>query len=184
MGCPFELMLNEETVVKRTFSIPEWHELAQNNSAPPMRIPIHGDSMYPLVRKDRDLVTIMAPAKKPEPGDIVLFADPNQKNRYVLHRIWKIEGDRFLTWGDNCDHPDGWIGVESIWGKAELIERGKRTILPNPGRGLRLAAVWHRVGKGYRFCRRIASALKRRMKQVLRTPHENGKQDVSDPGEI
>ena len=150
--------------MRQRISIPLWHAMAQTGCMIPMRIPIHGNSMYPLVRMDRDLVTIVPLQEIPQAGDIVLIADPS-RDRYVLHRVWKAEGDRVLTWGDNCEKPDGWMPGNAIWGKAILIERGKRSITPDPEKGLRLARIWHRAGKAYRWCRLQGSRLKRLVKQ-------------------
>ncbi len=137
-----------------TFSIPEWHALALEGTACPARILIHGNSMYPLIRINRDYVTICPLKEKPEEGDIVLFADPDRK-RYVLHRVWQTEDDRVLTWGDNCLRPDGWIPLEMVWGKAALIERGKRTFVPERQSGMRLARFWHRFGRVWRLMNRV-----------------------------
>ena len=146
----------------RRLSIPEWHELAQEGAAIPMRILIKGNSMFPLIRVNRDYVTIYPLEECPEVGDIVMFADPG-RNRYVLHRAWQVREDRVLTWGDNCRAPDGWIPLEMIWGKAVLIERGKRNIEPDRKAGMHLARIWHRVGKVWRFSARYYRTLKSRI---------------------
>lgn len=147
-------------------TIPEWHDMAQNGVMLTMRIPIHGVSMYPLVRMDRDLVTISPLKERPEAGDIVLFAEPRGE-RYVLHRVWKAEDNRVLTWGDNCDRPDGWLPWDIVWGKAELIERGRLTIHPDPKKGLVLAGIWHGLGRNYRRCRRLAGNLRSGLKRLV-----------------
>ncbi len=150
--------------MKQQITVPQWHAMAQEGMILPMRIPIHGNSMYPLVRMDRDMVTIMPVQERPQVGDIVLFADEPRK-RYVLHRLWKAEEDRALTWGDNCDRPDGWMPWDAIWGKAVLIERGRLNIKPAPKKGLCWAKAWHRMRKPYRWClnqkTRVGRALRR-----------------------
>ena len=90
----------------RQLTISEWHSMAREGTAIPVRILIKGDSMFPLIRINRDYVTVLPLDEQPEKGDIVMFAD-QVKQRYVLHRVWKIEGDRVMTWGDNCSRPDG-----------------------------------------------------------------------------
>ena len=150
--------------MRQRISIPQWHAMAQTGCNIPMCIPIHGNSMYPLVRMDRDLVTVVPLEEMPRAGDIVLFADPIC-DRYVLHRVWRAEGDRVLTWGDNCEKPDGWMPRDAVWGKAISIERGKRSITPDPKKGLCLARIWHRAGKACRWCRLQGSRLKRLVKQ-------------------
>ncbi len=163
----------EKSPVKQTLSIPEWHDMAREGNVIPMRIPIHGGSMFPLVRMDRDFVTIMPLQERPRVGDIVLFVD-SDRGKYVLHRVWKAEENRVLTWGDNCDRPDGWMSWDAVWGKAVLIERGKREIHPEAVRGLRMAGIWHRVGKLYRFGKRCVLGIKRRLKRLVKWGTGNG----------
>jgi len=150
----------------RQLTILEWHNMAREGTAVPVRILIKGDSMYPLIRINRDHVTIQPLEAPPEAGDIVMSAPPG-KERYVLHRVWQTEADRVLTWGDNCLKPDGWIPLEMVWGKAVLIERGKRTIEPNRINGLRLARVWHRIGWIQRFAVRGFRIVRCRVRRLL-----------------
>lgn len=108
-----------------------------------MRIPINGDSMYPVIRRNRDMVTIFPITRPCEVGDIVLFSDPNVEHRYVLHRLWKIDGDRVLTWGDNCFGPDRWMSRDRLWGIAVCIERDQKAIHPDRKKGMILARYMH-----------------------------------------
>ena len=150
----------------RQLTIAEWHNMAQKGITIPMRTLIRGNSMYPLIRINRDYVTISPLEERPEAGDIVMFADPG-KDRYVLHRVWQVAEDRVLTWGDNCSAPDGWMPLEMVWGKAVLIERGKRTIKPDRKTGLRLARFWHRAGWIWRLARRYYHAVIRRIRRFI-----------------
>ena len=152
--------------MKKQLSVPEWHVLAQNGTGVPMRILIHGNSMFPLIRMDRDYVTIMALTDDIRIGDIVLFSEPGRA-RYVLHRVWCIEKSRVFTWGDNCSAPDGWLPLDTIWGKVTLIERGKKQIHPDPVKGFRWAQVWHCLGRGYRLGRRILAGIMRRINRII-----------------
>lgn len=128
-----------------------------------MRIPINGVSMYPLIRRNRDMVTIMPLDGPFRIGDIVMFSDPRVSKRYVLHRVWQMDEDRVLTWGDNCDGPDAWMSRDCVWGRAVLIERGPKQIYPDAKKGLRLAKFWHRMGPLFRRGRYLAGAVKRRI---------------------
>lgn len=161
---------------KVTLSIPQWHAMALEGTKAPMRIPIHGVSMFPLIRMDRDFVTIMPLEERPRIGDIVLFADPKQE-RYVLHRVWQAEESRVLTWGDNCDHPDGWMSWDAIWGKAVLVERGKKIIQPDPKKGLIQARIWHKLGRKYRWCYPRAARVKRWLKRMTRQGGAHGESE-------
>ena len=148
-------------------SVPEWHAMAQAGKSVPMRIPIHGNSMYPLIRMDRDMATIVPLRETPRVGDIVLFADP-ANDRFVVHRVWKTEENRVLAWGDNCNQPDGWLPLDIVWGRVVLIERGRCTINANPKRGLLWARVWHKLGRAYRWNQWLRGALARRLSRLFK----------------
>ncbi len=139
--------------------------MALEGSAPPVRIQLNGGSMFPLVRMNRDYVTIVPPERELVPGDIVLFSEANTE-RYVVHRVWEIHNGQVLTWGDNCLRPDGWFPREVIWGQVVLIERGKRRITPEPRKGLRWARFWHHGSKVYRLYRRYRNGIVRRIKKL------------------
>ena len=141
----------------RKVGVREWHDMALRGETLPLRFRVNGVSMAPLIRRRRDFVTIMPLSGPPEVGDVVLFCDPERPRRYVLHRLWELEGGRALTWGDNCDRPDGRIPVSALWGRAVLIERGKKKIRPDAKKGMRHARAWHPVGRLLRRCRRAAS---------------------------
>ena len=150
---------------KVSLSISQWHGMALDGKAVPMRIPIHGGSMFPLIRMDRDYVTILPLEEELQAGDIVLICDP-AADRYVLHRVWRLKNGKALTWGDNCPRADGWQPLDSIWGKAALIERGKHTIRPDRKKGMRLARFWHIAGYAYRPAFYAVMAVKRRINRL------------------
>lgn len=133
-------------------SISQWYALSRKDVNLPMRILISGNSMYPMVRVRRDYVTILPMKRSPLRGDVVLFSDP-YRERYVLHRIWRIEGDRILTWGDHCVHPDAWMNADCIWGIAVKVERGRLVLNPDSDfarrAGLVFAAVYHPLHRFY-----------------------------------
>ena len=148
----------------KSLSIPEWHDLALQGVEVPTRILIGGRSMFPLVRYQKDYVSIIPVSGALNVGDIVLIADL-QKDRYVLHRAWELAPDRVLTWGDNCDYADGWFPLDQIWGKAILVERGPLKIRPNTKRGLRWAKIWHFARKVYHWRKTINRQQNRGSKQ-------------------
>lgn len=152
--------------MNKSLAIPEWHKMAMEGNAPPVRIMLNGGSMNPLIRWNKDYVTIVPPNRELIPGDIVLFAEPVTE-RYVVHRIWESRNGRVLTWGDNCNAPDGWLPEDAIWGQVILIERGRREICPDPVKGLRWAKFWHKAGKLYRLIKRYHNGLARRIKKLF-----------------
>ena len=149
----------------RSLSIPEWHRMASEGAAPPVRIQLDGGSMYPLVRRNRDYVTVVQLQAEPAAGDLVLFADGNPE-RYIVHRIWEVKDEKVLTWGDNCAAPDGWLPRDAILGKIILVERGKRKIHPDPDKGLRWAKFWRKVRPVYLVYVRIRRGIGRRIKKL------------------
>ncbi len=159
MYCPGSVIMN------KSISISEWHRLAEKGIALPVRIPLNGGSMYPLVRQNLDYVTVAPLKEKLIAGDIVLFFNVSTK-RYVVHRAWKIENEKVLTWGDNCSSPDGWFSMDMILGKIVLIERGRRTIYPNPQKGLWWAKFWHMIRPLFYCCWNIKSKIVRRIKRL------------------
>ncbi len=133
-----------------SLSIKEWHQMAEQGDAPPVRILLNGNSMFPLVRRNKDYVTIIPFDREPVIGDIVLFYD-KKTERYVVHRVWNMCDGQIQTWGDNCERPDAWLPNDCVWGKVNLVERGWRRIIPNPKKGLRWAKFWHGAGRVYRW---------------------------------
>jgi hypothetical protein len=117
-----------------------WHDLALKGEAPPMHIPVHGNSMRPLIRSETDKVTVVPFSRPVRAYDIALFKTDETPARYLLHRVWKIEKGRVLTLGDGCLSPDKWVPAENMLGLAALIERGKHAIDPN-------AFFWRTYGR-------------------------------------
>lgn len=111
---------------ERSLSIAQWCALARQGVVLPMRIPLDGDSMRPLIRRNRDRVTIVPLARPLRLGDVVLFEYP--AGRYVVHRVRRIHGEQVQTLGDHCWNPEPWLPVSAALGLATQVERGKRTI--------------------------------------------------------
>ena len=135
----------QEAVLNKTFSfsVVEWHRAALDGADLPVRFKVVGSSMRPLIRRDRDTVTVVPLRRAPEVGDIVLFYREG-KGDYVLHRVFRLNGDMAQTFGDGCLAPDPWTHARNLWGVAVKIERGRATLDPN-GALCRLYA-WAWVG--------------------------------------
>lgn len=151
----------------KSLSISEWCQMAQKDSAPPVRIQLAGTSMFPLVRYKRDYVTVVPIEGMPKIGEIVLFPD-HSRDLYVMHRVWKIQSDMVMTWGDNCINPDGWLPAKEILGKVVLIERGNKKIKANPYKGIKWATFWHHAGKAYRLWEKIKGKIPAKVKKIIK----------------
>ena len=150
--------------MNKSISIPEWHRLAAEGTALPVRIQLDGGSMHPLIRWNRDYVTILPLDTEPVAGDIVLFSPP-ETGKYIVHRVWEVKDGKMLIWGDNCPAPDGWFSRDAVWGKVTQIERGRRSFSPDPQKGLRWVKAWRKIRPVYLFKRRIQQAIARRIKK-------------------
>ncbi len=124
----------------RRLSVAQWRELSRTGPAPPMRIPLEGDSMRPLIRRGRDRVTIVPLERALRRGDVVLFECP--PGRCVVHRVYRLAPGRVQTLGDYCRNPDPWMPERCVMGLAVLAERGRLRI-PLDGRTARaLGRIW------------------------------------------
>lgn len=143
-------------------SVDEWHRLALEGAEIPVNLTLSGESMRPILRKNRDTVTVIPVYRRLKRGDIVLFRRNDGMN--VIHRIAKIKGETVVTLGDNCVYRDDPVNISQVWGIAVLAVRdGKKIrldstvsrlfgILPLVARPLR--SLWRKI-------RRIGSKIKR-----------------------
>lgn len=86
---------------------------------------VRGRSMHPMIEGDRDSVVLVPCTGEVKKDDIILAEVSPQ--RYVLHRIIKVEGDTLTMRGDG-----NLVGTETfrrsdVIGRAEaFIRKGKR----------------------------------------------------------
>ena len=85
-----------------------------------------GVSMRPFIEGDKDSV-ILAPVEVPRIGDIILAEVETLCGRktYVLHRLVRIEGDKYILQGD------GNLSGEETCVRADIIGRVKQIENPN-----------------------------------------------------
>jgi hypothetical protein len=111
---------------KIEISIDEWSNLIKEGATPLVRISLNGVSMQPLIRRQRDIVTIVPLFRELKIGDIVLFQRAD--GAYVVHRLQKKFTDSVQTLGDNCSFADSPISIHSVLGIITHVSRGKHTI--------------------------------------------------------
>ena len=85
----------------------------------------NGISMMPLIRPDKDLVTIVSPDELKK-DDIVLFVRPS--GQFVLHRIFEIKKGRYNIIGDNQKVIEFKVPRERIVAKVKSIQRDGETV--------------------------------------------------------
>ena len=124
----------------RTISIEEWCALNKEETCLAVRIRLDGNSMYPLIRRMQDYITIHPVDRRIIKGDIVLFKRAD--GRYVVHRVRKTKGHAVLTMGDNCSCPDIEITADSVLGYITRIERGEHIINADTPLMRSLGLIW------------------------------------------
>lgn len=121
-----------------------------------------GVSMEPMLRQNRDLVTIRVPSSRLKKYDVALYT---RGKDHVLHRVIGVEPDHYLIRGDNTyatEHvPDSAvIGVLS-----SFVRKGKEHAVTEPGYQ-RYVRFWDAIYplRALRFrARRRAVGLARRL---------------------
>ena len=149
---------------ERNLTIEQWHNLAKTGAAPKMQIALQGDSMRPLIRRGIDPVTIVPITRPLRRGDVVLFEYPN--GRYVVHRIWKLRGERVQTLGDNCWNPEPWLEQSCVWGLVREYERNGRTITLDSPLSRAFGVMWSGllpVRRMYKRCRAFVGRVFRKL---------------------
>ena len=101
----------------------------------------YGNSMYPMLRNQRDCVIIKKAEGALRPDDVVLYL---YKDRYILHRIIRIDGDICVIRGDNCVKKE-YIPKKDIIGVVQSFERNGKSYDCKSSRSYRCYCVLWRV---------------------------------------
>lgn len=133
-----------------------------------------GVSMEPMIRQDRDLVTLRRPTSRLKKYDVILY---RRGEKYVLHRIVGVCDDHYLVRGDNTFVLET-VTDGDILGVLTGFKRKGRAI-STENRAYRLyARLWHAVYPLRLACfrlRRPAGRFARRFGLLPRTRREPGK---------
>lgn len=133
-------MNNQMDAPVRSISMEQWHAWSKTGSAPAVTTRLYGDSMGPLIRREKDEVTIQPLSRKLKRGDIVLFR--SEYGRYVVHRVWKLQKQQVQTLGDNCWEPDPWMPYDDVLGQVICMKRNGRVIWLDHAVARGIGRVW------------------------------------------
>lgn len=117
-------------------------EIANNR---PVRFRLKGNSMFPLLRNNKDEV-VLYPCIKEElkPMDVVLFM---YKGRHLLHRIIQRKGDDLLLQGDGSYVAKEVCTIDDVIGKVQFVVRPTERIISVDARQWRWSSVlWQKIG--------------------------------------
>ncbi|MBR3763131.1 MAG: S24/S26 family peptidase [Clostridia bacterium] len=149
----------------KTRSIPmeQWCDMAREGAAPPVTICLEGESMRPLIRRGKDPVTIVPLTRSLMKGDVVLF---RLGERYVVHRVWRLQEGLVQTFGDNCWNPEPWFPVQQVLGQVVKYSRNgriRRLDTPVARAWGRLWMAIHPIRKCYKRLRALAGRCYRKV---------------------
>ena len=102
-----------------------------------------GSSMAPFVVHERDVIYFKRPEKKLCKGDIAFFQRKN--GQYVVHRIYKTEGNQYYFVGDNQTDIEGPIDKGQIFAAVTKVKRKGKMIEPGDFWWEFFARVWIRI---------------------------------------
>ncbi len=113
-------------------------QLAQNRQA---AFTVTGMSMWPLICHGRDQVIVeQANRDTVHKGDIILYQV--SESHYVLHRVTRLEKNRFQTTGDGNLRRDPMMPYDSIMAKVTKISRNGKMIDCNAPQWKFLFRIW------------------------------------------
>lgn len=84
-----------------------------------------GNSMYPMLRSDKDKVVIEKLNRRLNVNDIPLYRNSN--NKLVLHRIVRITSDSYIIRGDNL-YNNEIVKIDNIIGVLKSFYREEKLI--------------------------------------------------------
>lgn len=111
----------------------------------PVQFRLKGNSMFPLLRNDKDEV-ILHPCQSDEllPMDVVLF---RYRGKHLLHRIIRREGSHLLLQGDGSYVDTEECTTDDVIGKVEAIVRPSGKIVSVDSRQWRwTSSLWRKTG--------------------------------------
>lgn len=76
----------------------EYRELLKHEEIEALPLVISGNSMSPFLIHGRDTVYLSRPKRPVKKGDVLLYQRAN--GAYILHRVYKVEGDVYTMVGD------------------------------------------------------------------------------------
>ncbi len=110
-----------------------------------VRMTVNGSSMTPFIH-DGDVVELKSVCCLPAVGDIVLAQSPGPDGRYRVHRVVRLEGDRFFLCGDAQKQWEGPFTRRDVLGKAVVSYRHGRRRVMDCGPWRFAGLMWARYG--------------------------------------
>lgn len=130
-------------------------EIAEGHS---VRFRLKGQSMFPLLRNERDMV-VLYPCREEElhPMDVVLF---RYQGKHILHRILRREGSRLYLRGDGSYIAKEECTTADVIGKVlDIIRPSGKVMSVDSWRWRLVSRMWCGLGIFRNPCLRILHKL-------------------------
>ena len=113
-------------------------ELVENGKS--VSLIVAGNSMFPFLEHERDTVYFEAPKRKLRKGDIVFYQRRN--GQFVMHRIYKAEGDSYFIVGDAQRVIEGPVLGDQIFAIVTQVKRNGKVLTPSSLKWKFFEKVW------------------------------------------
>jgi hypothetical protein len=133
-----------------------------------VRMTVNGSSMLPFIR-DGEVVELEPIHPLPRMGDIVLLQCSEE--RYVLHRVVRMEGDALFLRGDAQRYCQGPFTQSDVLGRVTMIYRNGRARALDRGAWRLAGLVWTRYAPLGLWLLRLVGRIRRIAGRVLRGLH-------------
>lgn len=132
--------MNKNFDIKK-LSLAEWIELTQQKGEKPtIPITLHttSGSMTPFIRMNEDSV-IVVPCGPEEVrvGDVVLIKSQHSVAGVLLHRLYRIKGEKLVTLGDRMKKTDKESDCSQLLGRAVSVT--------GPGKNIDCDCRWRKI---------------------------------------
>lgn len=123
-----------------------------------VRFRLKGQSMFPLLRNERDEVVLYpCSAEELRPMDVVLF---RYQGRHVLHRVLRREGERLFLRGDGSYVAREECTVVDVVGKVrEIVRPSRKVVSVNDWQWRLPSRLWCGLGVFRNPCLRVLHRL-------------------------
>lgn len=147
--------IRAQIVNNKAFFIQIREQIAQGRK---VTIRAKGWSMLPFIWDDRDTLTLAQLREDSYKVGRIVFAQLGT-GRYIVHRIDRIEGSRFVLRGDGNPYQEEYVHRDKILAELVSIGRKGRTLSPSSLAWKLQASLWPRHG----FLRRLILFFYRRL---------------------
>ena len=141
----------------------EYRELLKDESVEALPLVISGNSMSPFLIHGRDTIYLSRLTRTVKRGDVLLYQ--RDSGAYILHRVYKIEGDSFTMVGDAQTELEPGIRPEQVIAIMSSAERKGKKQAPGSFWWEFFEKIWIRMVPLRSIVRKVYTAVSRLLKR-------------------